>query len=275
MMGLDPNLFSTKVESMILGKGLSFLFQRIGWAGGLFFLLIFYIFDPELSTAQPRAFEEASPEPSTSSTWSGSWIGRWLNREEESSTNGSEDSFEINVLLEPFPAEQAAPHQAVIHHNLSLESSLLNRIAQLEREHSIFLLDHPQGGYWAGVKESLNKASTQVEYDALLASESQDLVIRELRHRGARLIQGFFPPHNPISNETLIHFFNHNLETLEEELPRSVDVRDINTGVSLFRTHDIAVVDRVEILNLNKMIKDLNTNGPASYSFYRFCQDLN
>jgi len=33
MMGLDPNLFSSKVESMILGKGLSFLFQRIGWYG--------------------------------------------------------------------------------------------------------------------------------------------------------------------------------------------------------------------------------------------------
>lgn len=46
--------------------------------------------------------------------WSGSWIGRWLNREEESSTSGSEDSFAINVLLEPFPAEQAAPHQAVL-----------------------------------------------------------------------------------------------------------------------------------------------------------------
>ncbi|GMP99785.1 hypothetical protein CsSME_00047132 [Camellia sinensis var. sinensis] len=30
MMGLDPNLFTIKVESMILAKGLSFLFQRIG-----------------------------------------------------------------------------------------------------------------------------------------------------------------------------------------------------------------------------------------------------
>ena len=59
---------------------------------------------------------------------------------ESSSTSWSEDSFEIGVLLEPFPAEQAAPHQAVIRHNLSLESSFSNRIAQLEREHSLFII---------------------------------------------------------------------------------------------------------------------------------------
>lgn len=46
-IGLNVNVLFLKVESMILGKALSFLFQRIGWAGGLFLTLIWYFMDGE------------------------------------------------------------------------------------------------------------------------------------------------------------------------------------------------------------------------------------
>ena len=46
-MGFDFNLLFLKVESVLLGKGLTLLLQRVGWAGGLFFAGIFTLLDVE------------------------------------------------------------------------------------------------------------------------------------------------------------------------------------------------------------------------------------
>lgn len=53
-----------------------------------------------------------------------------------SSSSFTEDSFEIDVLLEP----DIVP-------NLSFESSLRSRIVRLEEEHTLFLLDKERGEY--------------------------------------------------------------------------------------------------------------------------------
>lgn len=39
------NLFLVKIQSMILGKGLHFLFYRLGWAGGILLTIIFSLLD--------------------------------------------------------------------------------------------------------------------------------------------------------------------------------------------------------------------------------------
>ena len=39
------NLFLVKIQSMILGKGLHFLFYRLGWAGGILFTIILSLLD--------------------------------------------------------------------------------------------------------------------------------------------------------------------------------------------------------------------------------------
>lgn len=134
------------------------------------------------------------------------------------------------------------------------------------------------------MRQTLNQASTQSEYNALLELESRDLLIRELRHRCARLIQGFLSgSHPPIIHQEpnalsslqseLIYFFNDNREALEEEFPLVLDVRDLDRGVSLFRAPDMAAVDRAEIENLQKVFKDLERHRTASYSFYRFSKE--
>jgi hypothetical protein len=78
-----------------------------------------------------------------------------------SSPSWTEDSFEIGVLLEPFPeTEEAGPsRQPSIVHNSSMESSIKNRISSLENANSIFLLDKERGEYWRGVKETLTPSS--------------------------------------------------------------------------------------------------------------------
>ena len=57
MMGLDPNLFLVKLESLILKKGLSFLLQRVGWEGGFFAAAILFAARALLATEEePTGF---------------------------------------------------------------------------------------------------------------------------------------------------------------------------------------------------------------------------
>jgi hypothetical protein len=143
LVGFDFHLLFSKMESLILRKGLSFFLQRVGWEVGLFLAIILALFDvespaisnmmtpsgasgasssgnwrqylnfssgnegdsaPETSTAPAPA--DRPPEQSTSSTWSGSWIGRWFNPEVAPNNGGHETTRQpIGVM------EQAGPSQ--------------------------------------------------------------------------------------------------------------------------------------------------------------------
>lgn len=89
-----------------------------------------------------------------------------------SSSSWTEDSFEIRVLQEPFSetetegtsenpkkrpkvaADKAGPsHQTTFSHNLSMESSLRNRIGRLEKEQSLFLNQNKKGDSWEEIKK--------------------------------------------------------------------------------------------------------------------------
>jgi hypothetical protein len=109
----------------------------------------------------------------------------------------SEDSFDIRVLMEPFPDtetsspssiprgagdEAGASHQTRKVENESWESSMRNRILRLERDNSPYLLDKAKGEYWADIKAGLSHASSLKEYNLLMEVENGDLEIREKKH---------------------------------------------------------------------------------------------
>lgn len=298
LVGFDFHLLFSKMESLILRKGLSFFLQRVGWEVGLFLAIILALFDVESpaisnmmtpsgasgasSSGNWRQYlnfssgneGDSAPEQSTSSTWSGSWIGRWFNQEVAPNEGGHEATSQptgTGVMEQ----EQAGPsHQALfVIPNSSLEASMRNRVLALENENTPFLLDKERGQYWNEIKAALDQAPSQAEYNRLVAFENRDLQIRELRHRCAGLIQGFLSESHPqIMREQpdrLLNFFDYNRQTLEDEFPIDVNVVDFR-GVSSYRTPNTAAVDQAEIQSLQKMFSDLERSGSTSYSFSRF-----
>nr|WMB96684.1 hypothetical protein [Solanum melongena] len=130
------------------------------------------------------------------------------------SNSSSEDSFELQVLLEPWP----------VTHNLGYEASLRNRFLTLEIENSPFLLSKERGENWAEVKTQLDNCPSQREYNQLLEFENRDLRIRELRHSCYSKFQLLFTDHpalaeNADSNpqEALLYFFEEKREELDRE----------------------------------------------------------
>lgn len=96
----------------------------------------------------------------------------------------------------------------------------------------------------------------------------QELVIRELRHRGARLIRDLLPPIDPEAqealNDALLSFFKDNQGDIEAEFPPVVDRRHPELGP----TRDNAAIDRAEITDLERMCHDLEMKGNTSDSFF-------
>lgn len=141
------------------------------------------------------------------------------------STSWTEDSFGMRVLMEPFsetemegtsarssiprgdeagPSHQGrdeAGHQGSVVPNASLESSLRNRIVRLEQDNSPYLLDKAKGEYWSHIKQELNHASSQRDYNRLLDFENRDLQIRELKHECFRLFNHVLSQHPALADQ--------------------------------------------------------------------------
>lgn len=156
------------------------------------------------------------------------------------SASGTEDSFEMQVLMEPFSetemeegassrssiprvAGDAAGNQGSLVPNASLESSMRNRIRRLELDNSPYLLDKGKGLYWDHIKQELNNASSQREYSQLLTFENRDLQIRELKHECFSIFSRVLSqhptfadqaPYNP--QEVLDDFFQEHRDRLDQ-----------------------------------------------------------
>ena len=218
-----------------------YLFSRLGLhLGELFSFLILSVGVLPLP---------ATPGPSSSSSW-------------------TEDSFEIGVLMEPFSEtemegaskndsilarDEAGPsRQPYIVHDLSLESSIKNRISSLENDNTIFLLDKERGEYWRGVKETLDQAPTQGAYASLLELENTDLQIRELKHACYSLFQEVLAEHPALSEnaayspeELFVDFFNEKR-------------KELDTLLGLIQA------EREEIPFLDRVRRDIGERGPDS-----------
>lgn len=102
----------------------------------------------------------------------------------------------MNSSIPRVAGDEAGPsHQRSFVQNVSLESSIRNRIVRLENQNSIFLLDKEKGSYWSEVKMALDQASSQREYNQVISFENRDLQIRELKHECYSLFQGVLSEH--------------------------------------------------------------------------------
>lgn len=152
-------------------------------------------------------------------------------------------SFEERVLLEPWPVTQ----------NMGLESSMQNRIAFLENQGSIFLLDKAKGVYWAEIKEELHNSSSQGEYNRLLDFENRDLQIREQRHQAYSIFCNLLAQHPALEKNAA---YNPE-EAFVDFLTAKRDELDHQGG-------DVVVRDQRELHFLNGVSQDLRMHGPNS-----------
>lgn len=152
-----------------------------------------------------------------------------------SSSSYTEDSFEINVLLE----------EEIIR-NISFETSLHNRVIQLEHAASPFLNQEGPGQFWAIIQNSLDQADSQRDYNKILEFENRDLQIRERQHscylqfneiliNNPNLIEG--APYNPQS--CLVDFLlekRENIEITHSALsPNERDQEELNSLELIFQ----------------------------------------
>ncbi|KAJ4968669.1 hypothetical protein NE237_015370 [Protea cynaroides] len=190
------------------------------------FLFFFYV------VAGPGLPLPAPSDPSSSSSW-------------------SEDSFELEVLSEPFP------EASIISTNKSDEVSLKNRILSLENQDCIFLMDKAKGEYWTEIKNALDQAPSQKEYIRLIEFENRDLQIRERKHSCFSLFQQVLSqepdlaenaPYNP--TEAFIDFFSEKRDELDNG-----DKKKDELGRQ--KEFDSAGRDRKEIEFLGRVEQDI------------------
>lgn len=171
-----------------------------------------------------------------------------------SSSSWTEDPFEISVLEEPFSDQEEANYN-----NTSLEESMRQRIGRLEKDQSIFLLGKSWGAYWGDIKQALDNAPSQGEFQRLLAFENRDLQIRELKHDCLHLFQDVLI-HNPALAENAAYnpqeAFVDFLEEIRDELEKVL--------VKQGRDWDIPYRDHCELKFLKKVYIDLERHGPNS-----------
>ncbi|PKH70597.1 uncharacterized protein LOC116190064 [Punica granatum] len=117
--------------------------------------------------------------------------------------------------------------------NLSLESSIRNRVACLERDHSPFLFEEQRGKYWNLFVSNTGEASSQEEYNVILATENTYLEICERRHECYTIFEELLAAHPSLAEkacyspqETFIDFFTEKRDELEGVVGLSLNQRD-------------------------------------------------
>ncbi|CAF2270483.1 unnamed protein product [Brassica oleracea var. botrytis] len=125
----------------------------------------------------------------------------------------------------------------------------------LEAANSPFLLGKEKGEYWAEIKESLRNSSYQREYYRGLDFENRDLLIRERKHSCYEVFREILL-RNPSLEEAAAYPPQENFISFLNEKRDALDVS--HPG------HSPAEVDRLEILFLKEVEKDLVKNGSGS-----------
>ncbi|KAI3671372.1 hypothetical protein L2E82_53360 [Cichorium intybus] len=143
-----------------------------------------------------------------------------------SGSSRTEDSFGIQVLMEPFSETEMGGTS-----------------------------DKAKGAYWADIKLELDHAPSQREYNRLLEFENRDLHIREKKTESFRLFQAVLERNPTLADQAPYNpqeAFNDFLDQHRDRL----DHRELEV--------DVGERDKAEIAFLNIVIKGLKENG-ASY----------
>lgn len=168
------------------------------------------------------------------------------------STSWREDSFEIEVLMEPFSETEMEGTSGSVVRNESLESSMRNRIVRLEQDNSPYLLDKAKGEYWTQIKQELDHIHSQDEYNRRIEFENRDLQIRERKQECLRLFNHILAQHPPLEDlapynpqEALNDFLDEHRQEVDK------------------RVHfEVQKGDREHIAFLEKLLSDLKNSGP-------------
>lgn len=135
-------------------------------------------------------------------------------------SSSSESSFELQVLLEPWPDE---PGQ--VQRNLSQESSLRQRVLAFGKgnEESPFLMGKTSFAFFQEVEENIKSASTQREYNRILDFENRDLQIREQKRSCYSLFEDVLRKHPALAEksysnpqEAFLDFFAERRDELDD-----------------------------------------------------------
>lgn len=173
--------------------------------------------------------------PSSQSSWAGSWIDKWINRGEVGSSI-------------PRVADDEA-HQGAVVQNTSLESSIRNRIVRLEQNTLICSIRERDRGE---IKQELDHASSQREYNRVLDFENRDLQIRERKNECFHLYKEVLAKHPTLADQTPYNpqevfddFLNHHRGQLDQQ-----------------ELH-VEKNDHLELRFLDLLRQRLKENGPA------------
>ncbi|GER47693.1 cytochrome c oxidase subunit 2 [Striga asiatica] len=158
-------------------------------------------------------------------------------------SESTEDSFEVGVLLEPWP----------VNHNVGLESSMINQIRAMENANSPFLLDKEKRVYWSEIKEALDNCSSQKDYNRFVEFANRDHQIRERKQDTYGIFEEMLAQNPTLAenaaynpHECFIDFLNEMREELDEE------------------GGDVLVRDQKEMAFLHGLGQDLRRAGSNS-----------
>lgn len=164
-----------------------------------------------------------------------------------------EDSFEMGVLLEPWPDE---PVQIPIQRNLSYETSLRQRVLAFGNgnEESPWLMGQTPLAFLQEVENTLKDAPNQKEYNRLLEFEARDLLIREMKRSVSELFTTILSE-NPILAERAASNPHDSLREFFDEKRTELDTHGEWT---------ILQKDQKELLLVTEIRNDLQAQGPNS-----------
>ncbi|GMI95814.1 hypothetical protein HRI_005288800 [Hibiscus trionum] len=192
--GIDFNLVLMKLQSILLGKSLHFLFSRLGWCGGGIILLSVLFFDPE-TMGKMMAPSGASG--------SGEGRGfRWTDLFGSSSTGNSETSVNQagpeDSVNQPEPAANPGEPAAPMVY-LPLQEDGQRRL-ELGDRLRLNTIGHPlKDSIFDDILETQFRTELQIE-KALRSDRVQDSSFLEQRHEIRGVL--FYPTGSALSLET-------------------------------------------------------------------------
>ena len=211
-LGLDLNLFLLKLQSMLLGKYLNFLFSRLGWCGwALALLLTILRFDPETMMMDHSG---------ASGSGSGQGRGfRWTDLFGSSSTGNSEPSINEPPGPEPVAPEVAQPdgggppipEDPNLHNLIPIQARMEELRNRLETNSIGQNLSENQ---WKGIVAAQIVVEENVETALVEDGYPPDAILAK-RHQ----IRGFmfYPSGTPLSEKTYCSY----AKTVEDLGPRA------------------------------------------------------
>lgn len=211
LIGSDFNLVLMKLQSMLLGKSLHFLFSRLGWCGGGLILLAVLCFDPETMGKM------MAPSGASGSGSGEGAVGRgfrWTDLFGGSSTGNSDTGGNSVGSSEATSINQPEPVAPEVYHPLQED---VQRRLELSDRLSINTIGHPlPDSIFDDIIETQFRTELQIE-KALRSDRVQEDSFLDKRHQIRGVL--FYPNGRALSLETYTNHLNQIDKGTHHSLP--------------------------------------------------------